>query len=93
MSKTITVTFYQSSAADSTARILPGETWENAAARAIHKRFGKGASAWSWTMDSRQVDGRGNTTRVEYKATVVGRQTRYSGGHPMLAEAHVWLSA
>lgn len=93
MSKTITLTFYQSSAADSTARILPGEEWRDAAARAIHKRFGKGAAAWGWTMDSRQVDNDGKTTRAEYKATVVGRQTRNSGGHPVLAEARVWLSA
>ena len=58
--------------------------WRDAAARAIHKRFGKGAAAWGWTMDSRQVDNDGKTTRAEYKATVVGRQTRNSGGHPVL---------
>lgn len=91
MATMINVTFYQSSAADISARILPGETFRDAAARAIRRRFGKGAAAWSWTAESWQVDGDGNTTRVEYKATVVGRENRRGGGHPVLAEAHLWM--
>jgi len=90
---TITLTYYRSSAADTSARIMPGEDgWEPAAARAIRKAFGRGAAAWGWTMDSREVDRAGNTTRVEYKATVVGKPRSRHDGHPILAEARLWMA-
>ena len=91
--KTITLTYYRSSASDTSARIMPGEDgWEPAAARAIRKAFGKGAAAWGWTMESWHADRDGNTTRAEYKATVVGKP-RSHDGHPILAEARVWVPA
>ncbi len=84
---TITVRFNHT---DYRARILTGEDWQDAAKRAIRRAAGRSASAWGWTLDSREVDRDGNTVCVNYKATVVGRQTRYSGGHPVLGEA--WVS-
>jgi hypothetical protein len=81
---------------DYTARIMAhDEDWQAAALRAVQRRFGRSAAVWRWTIDSRQVDRAGNTVRVGYKGTVVGKENprRYGGGHPILAEARLWLPA
>ena len=64
---------------------MDDEPWQDAADRAIRRKFGAGASAWGWDSDGRSVNRAGDTIAEFYKATIVGRKSY--GSWPVITEA------